>query len=59
MSPKIFVADIAAANDGDLSVGNEDLLCIRLLMRPKSATMPSTRSERMATGLNIRTSMFG
>ena len=37
----------------------KDLLCIRLLMRPKSATMPSTRSERMATGLNIRTSIFG
>ena len=36
-----------------------DLLCIRLLMRPKSATMPSKRGERRATGLNMRTSMFG
>ena len=26
MSPKIFVADIAAANDGDLPVGNEGLV---------------------------------
>ena len=26
MSPKIFVADIAAANDGDLSVGNKGLV---------------------------------
>ena len=24
-----------------------------------SVTMPSSRGERMATGLNIRTSMFG
>ena len=36
-----------------------DLLCIRLLRRPMSATMPSSRGERRVAGLNMRTSMFG